>query len=215
MLDDADNVDQLDSRLRDGDEQALAELFTMHRERLRRMVEFRMDRRLQGRVDASDIVQEAYIDASQRVRHYARKPEMSSFVWLRQIATQRLIDVHRRHLDAQMRDARQEVSIHRGDLAGTTSASIAAELAGQFASPSQLAIHAELLDQLEDALESMDPIDREVLALRHFEELTNNEVAQVLDITKSAASNRYVRALGRLKSVLEAIPGFFDEGNPQ
>ncbi len=215
MLDDADNVDQLDSRLRDGDEQALAELFTMHRERLRRMVEFRMDRRLQGRVDASDIVQEAYIDASQRVRHYARKPEMSSFVWLRQIATQRLIDVHRRHLDAQMRDARQEVSIHRGDLAGTTSASIVAELAGQFASPSQLAIHAELLDQLEDALESMDPIDREVLALRHFEELTNNEVAQVLDITKSAASNRYVRALGRLKSVLEAIPGFFDEGDPQ
>ena len=210
MLDDAENVDQLASRLRDGDEGALAELFTMHRERLKRLVEFRMDRRLQGRVDASDIVQEAYIDASQRVRHYAQKPEMSSFVWLRQITKQRLIDVHRRHLDAQMRDARQEVSIHRGDLATATSASIVAELMGQFVSPSQLAMRAELLDQLEDALEGMDPIDREVLALRHFEELTNNEVAQVLDITKSAASNRYVRALGRLKSVLEEIPGFFD-----
>lgn len=215
MLDDPENVNQLDSRLREGDEQALAELFTIHRDRLRRMVEFRMDRRLQGRVDASDIVQEAYIDASQRVRHYAQKPEMSSFVWLRQITTQRLIDVHRRHLDAQMRDARQEVSIHRGDLAGTTSASIVAELVGQFASPSELAMHAELLDQLENALEGMDPIDREVLALRHFEELTNNEVAQVLDITKSAASNRYVRALGRLRSVLEEIPGFFDEGDSE
>ena len=212
MLDDAEKVDQLDTRLRDGDEKALAELFTLHRERLRRMVEFRMDRRLQGRVDASDIVQEAYIDASQRVRHYAKKPEMSFFVWLRQITTQRLIDVHRRHLDAKMRDARQEVSIHRGDLAATTSASIAAELIGQFVSPSQLAIRAELFDQLESALEGMDPIDREVLALRHFEELTNNEVAQVLDITKSAASNRYIRALGRLKSVLEKVPGFFDDG---
>ena len=86
---------------------------------------------------------------------------------------------------------------------------------GQFVSPSQLAMRAELLDQLEDALDSMDPIDREVLALRHFEELTNNEVAQVLDITKSAASNRYVRALGRLKSVLEEIPGFFDQGDSE
>lgn len=211
MFGDGGIPDELVARLQDGDEQALAELFSMHRERLRRMVDFRMDRRLQGRVDASDIVQEAYIDAAQRVHHYTKKPEMSFFVWLRQITTQRLIDVHRRHLDAQMRDARQEVSIHRGELAATTSASIAAELMGQFVSPSQLAMRAELLDQLEDALESMDPIDREVLALRHFEELTNNEVAQVLDITKSAASNRYVRALGRLKSVLEEIPGFFDE----
>lgn len=212
MFGDGGIPDELVARVQDGDEQALAELFSMHRERLRRMVEFRMDRRLQGRVDASDIVQEAYIDAAQRVHHYTKKPEMSFFVWLRQITTQRLIDVHRRHLDAKMRDARQEVSIHRGDLAATTSASIAAELMGQLVSPSQLAMRAELLDQLEDALDTMDPIDREVLALRHFEELTNNEVAQVLDITKSAASNRYVRALGRLKSVLEEIPGFFDEG---
>ncbi len=211
MFGDGGYPDELVARLQGGDEQALAELFSMHRERLRRMVDFRMDRRLRGRVDASDILQEAYIDASQRVHHYTKKPEMSFFVWLRQITTQRLIDVHRRHLDAQKRDARQEVSIHRGELAATTSASIAAELMGQFVSPSQLAMRAELLDQLEDALESMDPIDREVLALRHFEELTNNEVAQVLDITKSAASNRYVRALGRLKSVLEEIPGFYDE----
>ena len=211
MFGDGGYPDELVARLQGGDEQALAELFSMHRERLRRMVDFRMDRRLRGRVDASDILQEAYLAASQRVHHYTKKPEMSFFVWLRQITTQRLIDVHRRHLDAQKRDARQEVSIHRGELAATTSASIAAELMGQFVSPSQLAMRAELLDQLEDALESMDPIDREVLALRHFEELTNNEVAQVLDITKSAASNRYVRALGRLKSVLEEIPGFYDE----
>lgn len=211
MLDDVGLSDELASRLRDGDEQALAELFSVHRERLRRMVEFRLDRRLQGRVDASDILQEAYIDASQRVHHYAEKPEMSFFVWLRQITTQRLIDVHRRHLDAQKRDARQEVSIHFGNLGATTSASIAAELIGHLASPSQLAMRAELLDQMEDALESMDPMDREVLAMRHFEELTNNETAQVLGITKSAASNRYVRALSRLKAVLEGVPGFFDE----
>jgi RNA polymerase sigma-70 factor (ECF subfamily) len=211
MVAEASFSDEFAARLRDGDEQALAELFSLHRERLRRMVEFRLDRRLQGRVDASDILQEAYIDALQRVHHYTEKLEMPPFVWLRQITTQRLIDVHRRHLDAQKRDARQEVSIHFGDLSAATSASFAAELVGHLASPSQLAIRAELLDQLEGALERMDPIDREVLAMRHFEELTNNEVAQVLGITKSAASNRYVRALGRLKAVLEGVRGFFDE----
>lgn len=204
-------VDGLVARLRDGDERALAELFSRYRERLKRMVEFRLDRRLRGRVDGSDVLQEAYLDAALRLRHYVQKPEMSFFVWLRQITFQRLIDVHRQHLAAQMRDAKQEVSLnHRGPNAAT-SASMAVQLIGQFATPSQVVARAELLDQIEHALEEMDAIDREVLALRHFEELTNNEVAEVLGITKAAASNRYVRALSRLKEVLAKLPGFFDE----
>ncbi len=210
MPNDSGSLDHLVLRLHDGDKSALAELFSHYRERLKRMVNFRLDRRLQGRVDASDILQEAYLDAAQRLHHYADKPEMSFFVWLRQITTQRLIDIHRRHLEAQKRDAKQEISIQRGDLSMTTSASMAIQLIGHFSSPSQLVLRAELLNQVEGALESMDAVDREVLALRHFEELTNNEVAEVLGLTKAAASNRYVRALSRLKLVLAKLPGFFD-----
>jgi RNA polymerase sigma-70 factor (ECF subfamily) len=205
--------EQLVARLRGGHEPALAELFSLYRERLKRMVEFRMDRRLQGRVDPSDVLQEAYLDARQRVCHYVDKPDMPIFVWLRQVALQRLVDVHRRHLAARMRDARQEVPIHRGDRSGATSASMAAQLVGHLTSPSQWAARAELIDQVENALGRMDPIDREVLALRHFEELTNNEIAEVLGITKAGASNRYVRALSRLKGVLAGVPGFFDEAD--
>jgi RNA polymerase sigma-70 factor (ECF subfamily) len=211
MPDDSRLNEQLVARLKGGDDEALGELFSLYRERLRRMVEFRMDRRLRGRADASDVLQEAYIDALQRVRHYVDKPEMSFFVWLRQVTMQRLIDVHRCHLDAKMRNAKQEVWIRRGDPSAVTSASMAAQLVGSLTSPSQRAMRAELVGQVEKALDCMDAIDREVLALRHFEELTNNEIAEVLGLTKAAASNRYVRALSRLRGVLAKVPGFFDE----
>lgn len=210
MTQDSDASGDLDSRLTRGDEAALAEAFSLHRDRLRRMVSFRLDQRLSGRVDASDILQEAYIDATQRLHHFANTP-MSVFVWLRQVTTQRLIDVHRRHLDAQRRDAKQEVSIQRAALQQGTSASVAMQLVDSFISPSQAAIRAELVSKLESVLEEMDPLDREVLALRHFEELTNNEVAEVLGIQKSTASNRYVRALSRLRKLLTEIPGFVDD----
>ena len=211
MPDDSGLNEPLVARLASGDEEALAELFSLYRERLKRMVEFRMDRRLRGRLDASDVLQDAYIDALQRVRHYVDKPEMSFFVWLRQVTMQRLIDVYRFHLEAKTRDAKQEAVIRHGDLSAVTSASMAAQLVGSLTSPSQRVMRAELIGQVEKALDGMDAIDREVLALRHFEELTNNEIAEVLGITKAAASNRYVRALSRLRSVLLKVPGFFDE----
>lgn len=203
--------DLLVERLRRGDPQALAKLFSLHRERLKRIVQLRMDRRLQGRTDPSDVIQEVYIDAHQRVRHYLEKPQMPFFLWLREVAMQRLVDVHRRHLEAQMRDARREVSINRDDFSVITSASMAEQLVGHLTSPSQRVARAELIEHVEAALEGMSPIDREILALRHFEELTNNDIAQVLGITKAAASNRYVRALARLRTALEVIPGFLDQ----
>ncbi|WP_182867177.1 sigma-70 family RNA polymerase sigma factor [Stieleria mannarensis] len=202
--------EELVERLQSGEEHAFVELFSIHRQRLKRMLEFRMDRRLRGREDASDILQEVYIDAHQRMRHYLRRPQLSFYVWLRQLTTQRLIDVHRRHLKAEMRDIKQEVGINRQMLAAT-SASMALQLASVLASPSQIAMHAELVLQIEKALEGMDEIDREVIALRHFEELRNSEVAEVLGIKDAAASNRYMRALTRLREVLQEIPGFLDE----
>lgn len=207
-----EDTGELLARLRGGDGQALNTLFSQHRQRLRRMVEFRLDRRLRGRVDPSDVLQEAFIVASQNVQNCSEDQPFSFYIWLRQITTQRLIDLHRRHLEAQKRDASQEVSMHRQAWGMGTSVSLAACLVGQLSSPSQAAIRAETLDFVQDALEGMDPIDREVLALRHFEELTNNEVAEVLGLQKSAASNRYVRALTRLRSILAQVPGFFDEG---
>ena len=198
--------DELIGRLTSREEHAFVELFSLHRARLKRLLEFRMDRRLRGREDASDILQEVYIDAHQRMRHYLKRPKLSFYVWLRQLTTQRLIDVHRRHLKAERRDVKQEVVINRTALTAT-SASMAVQLASYLASPSQIAMHAELVTQIEKALGEMDEIDREVIALRHFEELTNAEAAQILGLSPTAAYNRYARALRRLRDVLDQLPG--------
>jgi RNA polymerase sigma-70 factor (ECF subfamily) len=196
------------ARLLAGDEHALAELFAEHRERLWRMVHFRLDRRLQGRVDADDVLQEAYLDAVKRLPHFAESQPISPFVWLRLVTAQTLIDVHRRHLGAKMRDADREESI-QARLAEGTSVSLSFHLLAHLTSPSQAAARAELMALVEEALRGLSDTDREVLALRHFEELTNSEVAEVLGLERKAASIRYVRALARLKSVLEKLPGFF------
>jgi RNA polymerase sigma-70 factor (ECF subfamily) len=201
-------------RIRQGDSQALADLFARHRERLRQMVRLRLDRRLQGRIDPSDVLQEAYLDISKRVGEYVANPTVPVFLWLRFLTGQKLLGLHRQHLGTQMRDAGQEVSLYRGALPQATSASLAAQLLGHLTSPTQAAARAEMQIRLQEALNAMDPVDREVLVLRHFEELSNNETAEVLGIQKSAASNRYIRALKRLKEILSTMPGFLDGGLP-
>jgi RNA polymerase sigma-70 factor (ECF subfamily) len=209
-MDQSDPHNDLLLRVKQGDQQALAELFSTHRDRLWRIINFRLDSRLLGRVDADDVLQEAYLAASQRIEHFVDDNAQSFFIWLRLIANQTLIDVHRRHLGAKMRDANRDMSIH-AHYAQATSMSIASQLLGNFTSPSQVAMRDEVANQLDHAIESMAPIDREVLALRHFEELSNSEVAEVLGIQQKAASIRYVRALKRLKDVVNQIPGFNDD----
>lgn len=209
-MDQPDPNAELLQRVKQGDKQALAELYSQYRDRLWRIVNFRLDARLLGRVDADDILQEAYLAAAQRIKHYLDDNSHSFFIWLRLIANQTLIDVHRRHLGAQMRDASRDMSIH-AHYAQATSMSIASQLLGNFTSPSQIAMRDEVSGQLDKAIETMEPIDREVLALRHFEELTNSEVAEVLGIQQKAASIRYVRALKRLKEVMRKLPGFEDD----
>jgi RNA polymerase sigma-70 factor (ECF subfamily) len=197
-------------RLQAGECQALAVLFTRHRERLRRMVRLRLDRRLQGRLDPSDVLQEAYLDVAKRAPEYLANPTMPPFLWLRFLTAQRLQVLHRHHLGARLRDAGAEVSLYRGALPQASSASLAAQLLGRLTTPSQAAMRAEMQIRLQAALNQMDPLDREVLALRHFEELSNNDTAAVLGLQKAAASNRYIRALKRLREVLESMPGFLD-----
>jgi RNA polymerase sigma-70 factor (ECF subfamily) len=198
------------ARVRGGDQQALANLFARYRDRLRRMVRLRLDRRLHGRVDPSDVLQEAYLDVSRRVPEYLANPAGPFFLWVRSLTGQRLVGLHHRHLGDHGRDAGQEVSLYRGALPQATSASLAAQLLGRLTSPTQAAARAEMQIRLQEALNAMDPMDREVLVLRHFEELSNHESAEVLGIDKAAASHRYIRALKRLKDILAAMPGFFD-----
>jgi RNA polymerase sigma-70 factor (ECF subfamily) len=194
-------------RLQRGDQEVLAELFSRHRERLKRMVEFRLDDRLGGRVSTSDVLQEAYIDALKRVSHYRHDPEVPFFLWLRWVTLQRLISVHREHLGAAARTVSREVPLARGDWPGASTAKMA-DLMGELTSPSQAVQRDEAAAQVQQALEQLDPIDREILALRHFEELSNREVAAVLGIQTSAATKRYVRALARLKKGLGGSSDF-------
>src|SRR5207249_11080238 len=162
----------------------------------------RMDRRLQGRVDPADVVQEAYLAVRGKFRQYSANPRVPFFVWLRLEVGQKLVDVHRFHLGTKMRDAGQEVSLHRGALPQVSSLSLAEHLLGKLSTPSQAAMRVELKLRVQEALNSMDAHDREVLILRHFEELSNAEAAQVPGIKGSAAVNRYVRGLKRLNAVL-------------
>ena len=210
MTDNPGDTDDLIRRVSAGDRGALADLFARHRDRLRRMVRLRLDRRLQGRLDPSDVLQEAQIDVLRRAGEYAANPTLPPFLWLRLITGQRLSALHRRHLGAQMRDAGQEVSLHRGALPQADSVSLAEMLLGRLTSPTRAAQRAEMRIRLQEALNSLEPIDREVLTLRHFEELSNAETAAVLGLQKSAACNRYLRALKRLKEILSAMPGFFE-----
>jgi RNA polymerase sigma-70 factor (ECF subfamily) len=191
-----------------GDQQALHALFSQHRERLKRMVHLRLSRRLSGRVDDSDVLQESFLDVSRRLGEYIENPATPFFLWLRNMTALKLAEVHRRHLGTQLRDADREVTLHRGGLPMADSVSLAAQLLGKLTAPSQAAIKAETRLMVQEALNSMDPIDREVLALKHFEQLSTTEIAEVLGLSKAGAGSRYLRAIKSLREILEKIPGF-------
>ena len=196
----AEQTAALLDRARGGDADAVGELFELHRDRLRRMLSVRLDQRVARRVSPDDVLQEAFLDVAARVGEYLDRPAVPFYVWLRFLVVQRMQAAHRAHLGAKGRDVRQEAEAAGAAFASPDS--MAGQLAGAFTSPSQAAIRHERQERLREALDAMDPLDREVLALRHFEELGNAEVAEVLGISKDAASKRHVRALKRLKEIL-------------
>jgi RNA polymerase sigma-70 factor (ECF subfamily) len=204
----SDEVTDLLRRAVAGEEEPLRELFSRHRDRLKRMVHLRLSRRLPGRVDDSDVVQEVFLDAARRLDEYVRQPGLPFFLWLRQLTALKLAEVHRRHLGTQLRDADREVTLHRGGLPLADSVSLAAQLLGTLTTPSQAVIKAETRLLVQEALNSMDPVDREVLALKHFEQLSTAEIAEVLGLSKAGAGSRYLRAIKRLREILSQIPGF-------
>ena len=192
--------------LKDGGEERFAEHFLNVKERLKKIAWFRLDGRLRGRVSESDVVQETYVRAAQRVARYLADPQVPFFVWLRAELHQKLVEIHRQHFNAAKRDIRLE----RQAPAATndqTSIALAAQFAAQLTSASQVLERAEQIELLEKAIAGMNEMDREVIALRHFEELTNTETADVLGIETSAASKRYLRALKRIREIFHSIDG--------
>jgi RNA polymerase sigma-70 factor (ECF subfamily) len=201
-MQDTDEIDQLVKRSCDGDQSAFAELIGPHTERLKRFVQLRMDQRLTRRLDAMDIVQEATMEAYRRLETYAANPPCRFFLWLRTLTAQKLIDAHRHHLGTQKRGGAQEVSIFRGPMPEASSVMLANQLMGRLTSPSRQLHRAEVQLQVQKAMNALDPIDREVLVMRHFEHLSNDETAEALDLKKTTASKRYTTALRRLGEAL-------------
>jgi RNA polymerase sigma-70 factor (ECF subfamily) len=197
-----------------GDALAWGELLVEHEGRLERMVAFRLDPRVRRRVDASDVVQEAFLAAASRREDYFRYPPVPIFLWLRGIVSNKLLEIHRHHLGMEKRDAAREVPLDPHPLPDATSAALLDQLTGHATGPGTAAARAEVKFRLRQVLDSMDATDREVLALRHFEQLTNGEAAAVLHIQERAAAKRYVRALKRLKDILADMPGGLSEVRP-
>ncbi len=192
-------------RARDGDQAAVAELFKLHEQRLRLMIRARMNIRLLPRLDEHDVLQDAFLEATERLPAYLAAPQAPFFLWLRQIVQWRLHKVHRHHLGHQVRDARREVSIRRAIPSVASSFCMVDLLLGSVTSPSQAAIRSETRLKLEEVLEGLNDTDREILSCRHFEQLSNREVACELGIETSTASKRYVRALLRLEKALTEL----------
>ncbi len=211
-LRDSSETVELLRRAGEGDDAVLDDLFSRHRSRLERMVALRMAEKLRPRIDPADVVQDALLQASRRLSEYLEDPGVPFFLWLRYLTRQRLAELHRFHLGAQARDPRREVAIYQRAMPAATTQALAAQLLGRLDTPSQQIARVELQVKLQEGLNRMDASDREIIALRHFEQLTNVEVARELDIKESAASKRYIRALERLQKILSqlGIESFLD-----
>ena len=181
----------------------LEPLMTANRERLKRMVRLRLDQRLQARVDASDVVQEAFVEATQRKDEFCRDQNCPGFVWLRFITLQKVAQLHRTHLGVQARAVGKEKRYVENDLSASSVVMAQQMAASEHGPLSSLAL-SEQKEKLMTALEAMKERDREIIALRHFEMLSNLEVATVLEVKEDTAYRRYVRALSRLRELLHA-----------
>lgn len=191
----SDEVTALESR----GVEALTEYFEVNRERLRLFVKHRTDERMLGRLDWDDVLQDSFIVIQKRYQDFIDSPSVPIYVWMRAITGQVLIDLHRRHLGTKKRAVDREVSLHRRLPFQSTSTSLGGLFAKSGLSPSQVAVRAEQLAMLRTCLAEMNEIDREVLLLRHMEQMSNGEIAHALSIDKSAATKRYIRALKRLR----------------
>jgi RNA polymerase sigma-70 factor (ECF subfamily) len=202
MWPEASQTEQLLEQARQGDAAAVDQLLARHREPVRRLIDLRLDPAIVQRVDASDVVQEVLLEVSRRLADYLRQPPMPFHLWMRHIALDHIIDAHRRHHQAQKRGVDRERPIHRPAWSERSSLELAAQLVDQERTPASAALQEELQRQLHEALAQMGDDDREIIQMRHFEMLSNQETAAALGLTEAAASMRYLRALRRLRDLL-------------
>jgi RNA polymerase sigma-70 factor (ECF subfamily) len=202
MGNEVSETQSLAERVRQGDRVALEQLWAINEDRLRRMAELRLDRRLEGRVEVDQLLREAFAEAAQRSGECPQGPKSHPILWLRALVAERLAAVHRERLHAVPDEVGLDVSLYREALPTTTSASLAAQLLGQFTSPTQAAVRAGRILRLQESLNAMDRLDRDVLTLRHFEHLTLAETASELGIEESVVAKRYILAMKQLKQML-------------
>ena len=202
MLSNSAQTQELLDQARHGNTRAADQLLAQHREPVRRMIDLRLDPAIAARVDASDVVQEVLLEASRRLDGYLHEPNMPFHLWLRHIAKDHIIDAHRRHHQAQKRGVNREQPMHRPAWADRSSLDLAAQLLDQDLTPASAAIQQEMQRRLREAIAQLDEDDREVILMRHYEMLANQEVASSLGLTEAAASMRYLRAVRKLRDLL-------------
>jgi RNA polymerase sigma-70 factor (ECF subfamily) len=202
MWPDADKTRKLLDEARAGGDGAVDRLLGEFREPLRRVIGLRLDPVLARRVDASDVVQDVLIEANRRLTEYLRAPAMPFHLWLRHLAQDQIIDTHRRHRQAQRRSIDREQAPARPAWADESSMQLAAQLVDAERTPASEAIHQELQRRLEAAMADLGEDDRDIILMRHHEQLSNQDVAAALGLTEAAASMRYLRALRKLRAAL-------------
>jgi RNA polymerase sigma-70 factor (ECF subfamily) len=202
MWGDHPDTEKLLDQARDGQAGAVDRLLDVHREPLRRLIGLRLDPALAARVDASDIVQEVLLEAHKRLADYLRNPSMPFRLWLRHLAQDHVIDAHRRHRQAQRRSLDREQPLVPAVLADHSSLELAGQLLDGERTPASEAIQRELQRRLDGAISDLDDDDREIILMRHREQLSNQQAAEALGLSEAAASMRYLRAIRRLRALL-------------
>lgn len=194
---------ELLERAEQGDPTAVNDLFERHREAIRRIVRMRLDQRIQRRVDVSDVVQDVLLEANRRLTDYLKQPTLSFHLWLRQIAKDRMIDAYRRHRGSAKRSVDREQPLTAPRNSEQSSILLSQQLQDQELTPAAAATQKELAKQVEEAISTLNEQDYEIIVMRHYEQLSNREVADALELTEPAASMRYLRAIKRLKAAME------------
>ena len=205
MWPDAETTQELIDGAAAGDEGAAERLLDRHRESLRRMIALRLDRAIRGRVDASDVVQDVMLEASRRLAEYLRDPPMPFHLWMRHLAKDRMIDLHRRH-HAQRRDVARDQPLRGRAYSDRSSLDLAGQLQDSEMTPAAAALRKELTERFFDAVAQLEETDREIILMRHVEQLGNGETATALGLSPAAAGMRYLRALRRLRAILTERP---------
>ena len=204
MWPEANKTEQLLAGIRNGDQDAVNDLLQRHRDALRRLIAIRMDQKIQRRVDVSDVLQDVLVEANRRLQDYLSNAAMPFHLWIRQIARDRIIDAHRRHRVSAKRSVDREQVLQLGATDDRSSIMLLNEVCDQELTPAAQATQKEMAEAVERAISQLGDQDAEIVIMRHYEKLSNQEVAEALGLSEPAASMRYLRAVRRLRELLGA-----------